>query len=195
MNSFRTTTLILFGLIMLGAIVRTLIPSEYQLTASETIEIDSQQTKFHYMQLHRIVAGNKLSQFEIVDLRTADEFAKDHIKGALNIPYRDLAGSNFFSNGSDKPVLIYADSETKAASAAFILLQKGVNARYIPGNFETIDAFVLKNFDLEHAFYNEEKMKYNYKSYFSGNATEPETKSIAKPVGPRNVPQAASGGC
>lgn len=196
MNALRKNTLILFGLIMLAAIIRAFIPANYQKTATETITIDSSQPIFHYMQLHRIVAGNKFSNYEIIDLRTSVDFTKDHLQGAKNIPYKEFANSELFSEGSKKPILLYADTEAKAANAAFILLQTGIdNARYIPGNFETIKVFVLQNFNLEYAFYNEEKMKYNYKSYFSGSAHDSEQNKTSKPTTPRNMVQAASGGC
>lgn len=194
MNSLRKSTLIIFGLIMLGAIIRTLIPANYDKTPEESISYDNAQQKFHYLQLHRVVSANKLDNYQIVDLRTPIEFNKEHIPGAVNIPFQELASSDLFKDGTSKKTLLYADDEAKAASSAMMFLQMGdVNVQYIPGNFETIKAFALIKFDPEHAFYTKEKMKYNYGSYFSGRGAEPIEAS--KPVTPQIIPAAASGGC
>ena len=66
----------------------------------------------------------------ILDLRSPEEFASCHIKGAVNFPlvclHQDRLSSDIyrFKNNPTKLILVYGDEERVASEAATTLLQK-----------------------------------------------------------------------
>ncbi len=62
----------------------------------------------------------------IVDVRTREEFAKEHIKGAINIPLHDLNFYIDFLKG--KKAKIYCDTRRRAEMAEKKLRENGIGA-------------------------------------------------------------------
>ena len=65
----------------------------------------------------------------IVDVRSREEYYKDHIKGALNIPIFDLEYSIDFLK--DKDLLLYCDTGRRAKMAVEYLAKRGIRATVI----------------------------------------------------------------
>ncbi|MBC7081042.1 MAG: antibiotic biosynthesis monooxygenase [Thermoplasmatales archaeon] len=65
----------------------------------------------------------------IVDVRTREEYIKEHIKGAINIPLHDLHHSIDFLKG--KEISLYCDSGRRASSAKELLAREGIDAKVI----------------------------------------------------------------
>ena len=62
----------------------------------------------------------------IIDIRTAADFKKGHIKGAKNMPLSDFAkGVDELSDDKDKPVLIYCNSGNTVTRAIKLLKNAG----------------------------------------------------------------------
>lgn len=62
----------------------------------------------------------------IIDIRTAADFKKGHIKGAKNMPLSDFAkGVDELSDDKDKPVLIYCNSGNTVTRAIKLLKKAG----------------------------------------------------------------------
>lgn len=61
---------------------------------------------------------------QLVDVRTADEFAAGHIDGAVNIPLADLA-TRMGEIDSTRPVVVYCASGSRADAAATQLCAAG----------------------------------------------------------------------
>ena len=66
----------------------------------------------------------------IVDVRSREEYYKDHIKGSLNIPIFDLEYSIDFLK--DKDLLLYCDTGRRAKIAVEYLAKRGIRATVIP---------------------------------------------------------------
>lgn len=68
---------------------------------------------------------------QLVDVRTSDEFNKDHLKGAVNY---DIYESNFETNlnklDKNKPVFVYCYSGGRSSQAANTLKKKGFKTVY-----------------------------------------------------------------
>ncbi len=63
--------------------------------------------------------------FYVIDARDAEQYAKEHIPGAVNIDWRQvLARRGEFPR--DKSILLYCNSGTLSAQAAFALKMAGV---------------------------------------------------------------------
>ncbi|MEI6733701.1 MAG: rhodanese-like domain-containing protein [Comamonadaceae bacterium] len=71
----------------------------------------------------------------VVDVRTAEEFAKGHIAGALNIPAEEMANRSS-EIPAGKPVLFHCSSGTRAELAFDVLKEKGIKVRYLRANVE-----------------------------------------------------------
>jgi len=75
------------------------------------------------------------NKFFVIDARDKEQFAKEHIPGAVNIEWRRaLAERNRIPN--DKPVLLYCNTGTLSAQAGFALRVAGYeNVRILQGGF------------------------------------------------------------
>ncbi len=74
-------------------------------------------------------------KFFVIDARDKDQFAKEHIPGAVNIEWRrTLAERNRIPK--DKPVLLYCNTGSLSAQAGFALRVAGYeNVRILQGGF------------------------------------------------------------
>jgi rhodanese-related sulfurtransferase len=74
-------------------------------------------------------------RFVIVDARDADQYAKEHIPGAINIEWRQTLARRG-ELPKDKPVLIYCNSGSLSAQAGLALRVAGMeNVRILQGGF------------------------------------------------------------
>lgn len=65
----------------------------------------------------------------IIDVRTREEFFKEHIKGAFNIPLYDL---DYYMNFlKDKDIILYSKTGVRAQLAAGKLETKGINTKVL----------------------------------------------------------------
>jgi len=70
----------------------------------------------------------------IIDVRTREEYVKDHIKGALNIALHDLEFNyDFLKN---KKVYVYCNSGIRAKIAKKWLRNTNIDAEVLKGNWE-----------------------------------------------------------
>jgi len=74
-------------------------------------------------------------KFTLIDARDADQFAKEHIPGAVNIEWRQALARRA-ELPKDKPVLIYCNTGSLSAQAGFALRVAGMeNVRILQGGF------------------------------------------------------------
>lgn len=83
----------------------------------------------------RQIAREDWKDYYVIDARDADQYAKEHIPGAVNIDWRQvLVRRNEFPNG--KMILLYCNSGTLSAQGAFALKLAGVeNVLILQGGF------------------------------------------------------------
>jgi len=74
-------------------------------------------------------------RFYVIDARDKDQFAKDHIPGAVNLEWRQVLAKRD-SIPTDKSVLIYCNTGSLSAQAGFALRVAGFeNVRILQGGF------------------------------------------------------------
>lgn len=61
----------------------------------------------------------------LVDVRTREEFALEHVQGALNIPVQELASRMSELGPKERPIVIYCRSGARSANAKQMLLAAG----------------------------------------------------------------------
>jgi rhodanese-related sulfurtransferase/heme-degrading monooxygenase HmoA len=76
----------------------------------------------------------------IVDVRSREEYYKNHIKGSLNIPVSDL--EYYIDFLKDKDILLYCDTGRRAKIAVEYLAKRAVKAAIIPQ--EELDKYKKK---------------------------------------------------
>lgn len=67
----------------------------------------------------------------IVDIRSADDYAKGHIKGAINLPWGMAISENLVNIPNDKPVFVYCYTGQTAGQAVVTLNVAGFDARSV----------------------------------------------------------------
>ncbi len=69
---------------------------------------------------------------QLVDVREADEFRQGSIKGAINIPLF-LLRRKLGELDRRRPCIVFCDDGRRSATAAFLLMQRGYDARVLHG--------------------------------------------------------------
>ncbi|KAM5346627.1 hypothetical protein ACJ41O_009632 [Fusarium nematophilum] len=80
---------------------------------------------------------SKLEEFQVVDVRSPEEYGKGHIKGAINIPLGSLRG-RVGEVRQGVPTLVHCQSGYRAYVACRILEQNGVEAYNLDGGFKSV---------------------------------------------------------
>lgn len=69
----------------------------------------------------------------ILDLRTADQFTRAHLRGSINLTYNNFQGEAEEKTRGVASVLLVDDAGARAAEMAVWLRARGVPARYLVG--------------------------------------------------------------
>jgi len=78
----------------------------------------------------------------ILDVRSAAEFAEDHLAGALNIPHLELRGriSEVAASAAGRPISVHCASGVRSYLATRVLLSERFDARNLSGGWLTLRA-------------------------------------------------------
>ncbi len=82
--------------------------------------------------LAQIVVEDVGPEFQLVDVRLAEEFARGHVPGAINLPLarlRELA----VQLDPNRACAVYCDTGRRSASATYLLCERGVDAHHVAG--------------------------------------------------------------
>jgi len=90
---------------------------------------------------NRIIKGEDLQAIiengedvQIVSIRSPEDYAKGHIQGAINIPFKEV-NKHFDEFAKDKPVFVYCYSGQTAGQTVAVLNTLGINARSVKSGF------------------------------------------------------------
>ena len=82
----------------------------------------------------------------IIDLRSKDEFEKDHIAGSLSIPFNSLNSkllkSNFIKFRKKEAVLVCSDKRTECPAAKELLEAQGMTRVYDGGDWKELKSLL-----------------------------------------------------
>lgn len=68
---------------------------------------------------------------QLVDVRTAEEYAHKHVQGAVNVPMDSISTHDF--GPTDTPLVVYCESGKRSAQAAAALRGKGYSVYDLGG--------------------------------------------------------------
>ena len=81
------------------------------------------------------IPKDEWKKFHVIDARDKDQYAMEHIPGAVNLEWRKVLAERKLIP-KDKPVLIYCNTGTLSAQAGFALRVAGYdNVRILQGGF------------------------------------------------------------
>ncbi|MDK1287111.1 rhodanese-like domain-containing protein [Pseudoalteromonas umbrosa] len=73
--------------------------------------------------------------YTIIDVRTVEEYADGHIKGAINIPYDQIEAQSFLLNElKDQTLVVYCRSGRRAQIFETALFKRGFNLLHLEGD-------------------------------------------------------------
>lgn len=79
------------------------------------------QTITSFSQVQSAVTGGAA----LLDVRTPEEYAAGHIKGATNVPLQDLQAGKYPDIGKEQKVFVYCHSGNRSSQSAVILKNAG----------------------------------------------------------------------
>ncbi len=82
--------------------------------------------------VEKVKAGEDIT---ILDIRSADAYAEEHIKGAVNIPWGPEFGKSVSSIPNDKPIMLYCVTGQTAGQTVAILNMAGFDAKSVKFGF------------------------------------------------------------
>ncbi|MEE4176735.1 MAG: rhodanese-like domain-containing protein [Bacteroides sp.] len=173
-----------FAILLAGLAANFIFSSNYKLNNRQVMEkFDGQEYFMNYAQLHDAISDGQASDFLFIDLRDEQAFAEDQIPGAVNIPFEKLLKKKNIRKirkaGKKTPVL-YAGEEATAQKARMLLLARGVKeAMVLGGSFEMARKYAIDHFDPAHAFFKDEKARFDYLRFMQ---TSPGSEEITRPA-------------
>lgn len=79
-----------------------------------------------------------LAVASIVDVRTPNEFEREHYPGAINIPLSELSQRLHEFKEMKQPIVVYCLSGARSGAAASMLKQIGINEVYNGGGIHEL---------------------------------------------------------
>ena len=153
---------------------------------------------FAYADLHELFTTADTGNYLIVDLRNAEAFLDGHLPGAVNVPMHELLDRSHrrLLRGRHKLLLYSGREELTVAAQALLFGQGFENVMVIPGNYKSIAAYALENFEPAFAFHTDDKARFDYPRFMNVKPVSPTRDAPMRPEIPRvedSTPVA--GGC
>lgn len=108
----------------------TLAILEHEAKQSVIVMNNSQPVVIQKESAEELLDNNK--DILIIDVRDADEYEKNHIRNAINIPYKEIDSHiEELMQYQDKPILIYCQAGNRSQIVAEKLQQLGFTKVYV----------------------------------------------------------------
>ena len=134
--------------------------------------------------LANILLCNKETVYQLVDIRTPHEFIISHIKGAINIPAKDILDEEYFYqlNQDEKILVLYSTDAGGAIGPYLILKQLGYkNIKIALGGFDYINQYVINSYGIKTGAFEDEKPRYDFLRLIA-STDMPKVDSIIRPT-------------
>lgn len=107
------------------------------LAISSFLSAANEVTNISQQQLMSILSAPKSSSYIVLDVRTPEEFAQGHIKGAINISHDQVENNlSKLKKYRDSMVVVHCRSGRRAKSAEAVLSENGFSQlRHLTGDY------------------------------------------------------------
>lgn len=145
-----------------------------------------------------IIEGRR--DYHLIDIRSAEEFGQGHIKGAENIPLKDLLKKNTLEDlPEDKLLVLYSNGNSHAAQAWLVIKTAGFDSYMLEGGFNFWNKVIMNpkapTANAAGEISDDEILRYktrlSVKNYFGGDSTavsdqaattqQPKKKIVRRP--------------
>ncbi len=192
------------GLIIAAVPQNTMLP--YKLTAEQMLEQTNSRVAYYSPEEVANIIIQKDPEFQLIDVRSQDEFEKFSLPGAVNIPLTDILSDDYrdYLNQDVKMNILYSNGTVDATKAWMIMSQLGWMNNYImEGGLNYWAEVIMNPLPPVSTNPNEEVARYQFRKAagqaLSGNAVMEETESgipTAKPaIKRRPNRKRVQGGC
>jgi len=196
-NNLKNAAILFSAILILGLIINKIVAENYKVNPDKATEIATNQKNengFPLQKLYVVLNSEQNEQYRFIDVRSEAQFELSHISGAVNIPFNRILTKDCkqMVEESDKTNVFYAENESKAADAFFLLRQLGYeNIKFMQGGFEYAKKYIMRTYQPSYGHFHLEKPKYDFTKYFNTN----KNKSKTKPEKPDVTTIEVSGGC
>ena len=156
---------------------------KYVLTPQETLHEYINKTDIYDAEKMANVMLCDKSIYQLIDLRTPHEFAVNHLKGAINIPLKDIFDEDYYNiiNQDEKINILYSNNASNAIDAYLMLKQLNFkNIKVALGGFDYVNNYIVESYGIKTGVYNDEKPKYDFLRLIRGTEL-PEDVKVSKP--------------
>jgi len=143
-------------------------------------------------------------QYQLIDLRSAPEYLKDHLPNSINIPVNHIFDKPYEKIlKSNKTNILYYSDHAGACGAWMILNQLGYqNIKIMLGGYDYVNENIIKKYSPLSGNYRDEKAKYDFAKIIGetsgGKISSPgddSGKAGNTPVVKKKKEAKSSGGC
>ncbi len=161
---------------------------------SKKYVLSPEETLNAYINKEDILSPEKLSNiilckkdthlYQFIDLRTPHDFIANHVKGAINIPAKDILDEKNIEilNQDEKINILYCKNTCDAINSYLILKQLNYkNNKIALGGFEFINDYIVDNYGIRTGVYYDEKPRFDFLRLVAGTDAPTKTK-VNKPT-------------
>ena len=204
-NLLPAGVLIFATVIILGLIFIKKPELEYKITTSTMLEkVLSHSDLISPDKIMDILFEND-TLYRFIDLRSAPDFLKDHLEGAVNIPIDHILDKKYQNvlNQDEKINVLYYSDHCGACGPWMILSQLGYkNNKILLGGYDYVTSYILNDYAPLSGEYQNEKARYNFSKIINetsgGQAkslTIPQDNTPQLPIKKKKKDAVSSGGC
>ncbi len=176
---------------------------KYKISSEETLEVSIERADLVSPEKFMHIYYTKDSLYRFVDLRHENEFVKNSLPDAINIPVNKLLSEKYENivNQDKKINIFYSSKEFVAFNAYMILKQIGYkNNRILQGDYEYIKKNIIDNYAPMNGYYKDEKARYDFAKIVNEKTTTIK-KSNTENINPapikikKEIKKEEEGGC
>ena len=180
--SYKLPTLGVLTMIFFGiALIMMKQPEHrYKKTTDDMMNVLLEKKNIISYEKFKEIYSSKDSKYQFIDLRSAHEFLKGHLEGAINIPYNKLLEKeyeNIFNQDKKTNILYYSD-QSGTSGPWMILEQLGYkNNLILQGGYDLVSLSFTDTIAKTDADFMQETAKYDFKAIIEANKDTTSTAS------------------
>lgn len=178
-KNLKNVSLLAFGFVALVAAINLFTTHNYGRANTEVVQVF--QNKDYIIDYHQLksIADGESANYQLIDLRTEDEYEAGHIPTAINVPFDQLLQKSSLKLMKSQTPVLYADNESKSHTARMLLIAMGLDPdiKVMGGDYEKALENVLNEFKPGYSHYKDEKARFDFKRFMNTGSQETSSKA------------------
>ena len=201
-NKLPIISIVFIAVLALGFVFMTSPKYKYEKSTEEMLSIVLERNDVIRPQKFMDITYNDDKLYRFIDLRSAHDFIKGHLPGAINIPIHKLLADEYneILNQDEKINVLYYTDQCGACGPWMVLEQLGYkNNKILQGGYDYVKKYIIEQYSPMSGNFSSEKAKYDYAKIINetsgGSTTQSSSKSTAaKPVIKKKKAEKEEGG-